>query len=165
MESKTGNLMELGPQLQKIMNRLMANNNLVNLLYYNDMDPLNQPHLTDEQKRNEVFNKLLKIIPRVGPKETANSIVTLRVASGQTVGNNKEFMTLVLSLEVFVPLTQWIVKNENLRPFLILGEISKSLKDKKIDGLGKIIGGDFSLNFLTEEIGCYEMTFRVVEYA
>lgn len=164
-KSKTRDLRELGPQLQKIVSRLMANDNLVNLLYYNDMEALSKPKLTEEQKRKEVYNKLIKIIPRVGPKETANSIVTMRVANGTTIGNNKEFMTLTISFEVFTPLTQWIVKSDNLRPFLIMGEISKSLKDKEVGGLGKLIGGDFDLNFLTEEISCYEMTFRVVDYA
>jgi len=32
---------ELGENLQKIVTRLMANDRLVNLLYYTDKDPLN----------------------------------------------------------------------------------------------------------------------------
>jgi hypothetical protein len=43
-----------------------------------------------------------------------------------------------------------------LRPFSILGEIQKSLEGKTINGLGKIEGGDFSLDFLTDEISAYE---------
>jgi hypothetical protein len=42
------NCKELGENLQKIVRRLMANDNLVNLLYYSDKDPLSQPYLTDE---------------------------------------------------------------------------------------------------------------------
>ena len=45
-----------------------------------------------------------------------------------------------------------------------MGEIQKSLCGKKINGLGKISGGDFSINFLTEEISCYEMSFDIMEY-
>jgi len=164
MTNDTRNLIELGPNLQKIVNRLMANENLMKLLYYTDKDPLSQPNLTDEQKQNEIFNKLLKVIPRVGPKDTANSIVTVRVASGHKISRNTEFMSLVLSIEVFVPLTQWIIKSDNLRPFLILGEIKKSLDNKDINGLGKIIGGDFDLNFLTDEFSCYEQTFQITQY-
>jgi hypothetical protein len=36
-----------------------------------------------------------------------------------------------------------------------MGEIQKSLNGKTINGLGKIKGGDFFLNFLTEEISAY----------
>ena len=45
-----------------------------------------------------------------------------------------------------------------------MGEIQKSLNDKKIEGLGKLTGGDFDLNFLTEEISDYEQTFSLTSY-
>jgi hypothetical protein len=49
------------------------------LLYYTDKDPYSQPDLTQEQIQKEVFEKFVKIVPRVGPKETANSIIVLKV--------------------------------------------------------------------------------------
>jgi hypothetical protein len=45
-----------------------------------------------------------------------------------------------------------------------MGEIQKSLNGKKVNGLGKISGGDFSLNYLTEEISCYEQMFSITTY-
>lgn len=45
-----------------------------------------------------------------------------------------------------------------------MGEIQKSLNGKTIDGLGKMIGGDFDLQFLTDEISCYEQTFSLTSY-
>ena len=158
------NCKEIGENLQKIVRRLMANDKLVNLLYYSDKDPLSQPYLTEEQKKKEVYEKLIKIIPRVGPKETAQSILALRVVNGSKVGTNTEFRNIKISIEVFVPLTQWIIKDTNLRPFAILGEIEESLEGKTVNGLGKMEGGDFELNFLTEEIGAYEQTFWITSY-
>ena len=158
------NCKEIGENLQKIVRRLMANDNLVNLLYYTDKDPLSQPYLTEEQKKEEVYNKLIKIIPRVGPKETAHSIIAVRVVNGSKVGANSEFRNVKISVEVFVPLTQWIIKDTNLRPFAILGEIEESLEGQTVNGLGKMEGGDFELNFLTEEIGAYEQTFWITSY-
>ena len=158
------NCREIGENLQKIVNRLMANDNLVNLLYYTDKDPLNQPHLTDEQKKREVFEKLIKIIPRIGPKEDAKSILSIRVVNGSKINSNTEYRGVKISIEIFVPLTQWIIKDTNLRPFAILGEIEESLDGKTINGLGKMQGGDFDLNFLTEEIGAYEQTFWITSY-
>ncbi len=158
------NLGELGLNLQKIMNRLMSNQNLLKLLYYTDKDPLNGADLTKEQIESLIFGKLIKIIPRVGPKETAQSIVSLRVVRGKTNIENGEFRDISLGIEVFVPLTQWLIKSDSLRPFCIMGEIQKSLCDKNVNGLGKIVGGDFSLNFLTDEISCYEMTFEIINY-
>lgn len=158
------NLEELGPNLQKIVTRLMANQNLVKLLYYNDKDPLSHADLTQEQLTKEVYEKLIKIVPRVGPKETANSLISLRIVNGPIEHENNDIRKILLAIEVFVPLTQWIMKDINLRPFKIMGEIQNSLNHKTINGLGRITGGDFSLNFLTEEISCYEMNFYFEEY-
>lgn len=158
------NCREIGENLQKIVKRLMANDNLVNLLYYTDKDPLNQPHLTEEQKQEFVFDKLIKIVPRIGPKEDAKSIVVARVVKGSKIGSNTEFRDIKIQFEVFVPLTQWYIKDTNLRPFAILGEIEEALNDKLINGLGRMRGGDFDLNYLTEELGVYEQTFWITSY-
>ena len=146
------------------MKRLMQNDNLVKLLYYTDKDPLSNENLTEEQKESEIFEKLIKIVPRIGPKETASSIIALRVITGKKNQDNSEFKDVLISVEVFVPLTQWIIKGTNLRPFAILGEIEESLDGKIIEGLGKMSGGDFELNFLTEEISSYKQEFIITSY-
>lgn len=159
------NYKELGINLQKIAKRLMANDKLMNLLYYTDKDPLSQPPLPEETKKKEIYEKLLKIIPRVGPKETSHSIIALRVVSGNTYTVNSEFKKIQISIEIIVPLTQWIIKDSNLRPFAIMGEIEESLDGKSINGLGKISGGDFEINYLTEEVGAYVQDFYITQYA
>ena len=158
------NCSDIGINLQYITKRLFANQDLLKLLYYTDKDPLNNPDLSEKQIKDEVFEKLIKIVPRVGPHETAHSIVTIRVARASGLSDNGEFKNVVIGIEVFVPLTQWIIKDSNLRPFAIMGEIQKSLNNKKIEGLGKMVGGNFDLKFLTEEISDYEMTFVITSY-
>ena len=158
------NSREIGENLQKIVSRLMANDNLVNLLYYTDKDPLSNPPLSQEQKQKEVFDKLIKIVPRVGPKETATSIIAIRVVKGSLDPTNSEFRNIRVEIETFVPLTQWYIKDSNLRPFAIMGEIEESLSGKSINGLGKMEGGDFDLNFLTDEISAYEQHFWITQY-
>jgi hypothetical protein len=157
-------LTELGPNLQKIITRLQADQKLLKLLYYTDKDPLSQDDLTTEQIKNEVFETLIKIIPRISPSETAKSIIAIRVVGGDTNNENDEFRDISISFEVFVPLTQWLIKDANLRPFCIMGRILKDLRGKTIDGLGRFTGGNFTLNFLTEEMSCYEMTFSITTY-
>ena len=158
------NCSDIGVNAQYIVKRLMANQDLLKLLYYTDKDPLGHEDLTQEQIQEEIFEKLIKIVPRVGPKETAHSIVVVRIARGRGLVANSEFKNVIISIETFVPMTQWIIKGTNLRPFAIMGEIQKSLNDKKIEGLGKLTGGDFDLNFLTEEISDYEQTFTLTSY-
>ena len=161
---KVRNCADIGINAQYIVKRLMANQNLLKLLYYTDKDPLSHEDLTQEQIQDEIFEKLIKIVPRVGPKETAHSIIAVRIARGRGLVTNSEFKNVSISIEIFVPMTQWIIKDTNLRPFAIMGEIQKSLDGKKIEGLGKLNGGDFDLNFLTEEISAYEQTFSLTSY-
>lgn len=158
------NCAEIGENLQKIIKRLMANDNLIKLLYYSDKDPLSKPNLSEEQKQKEIFEKLIKIVPRVGPKEDAKSIIAITVVKGNTNIENSEFRNVVIRAEVFVPMTQWLIKDSNLRPFAILGEIQKSLNDKSINGLGKMTGGSFEINFFSEEISCYTQYFDITSY-
>lgn len=154
------NLKDLGPVMQKILKRLMANQNLMKLLYYTDKDPLSKPDLSKEAIQTEIYNKFLRIVPRVGAAETSNAIIVLRVTNGYQNNSNTEFRSINISLETFCPLNQWVIKDENLRPFCILGEIQNSLSGKVIDQVGKLIGGDFKLNFLTDEVSDYEISFN-----
>ena len=158
------NCTDIGVNAQYIVKRLLANQNLLKLLYYTDKDPLSHDDLTQDQIQDEIFEKLVKIVPRVGPKETAHSLIAVRIARARGLASNSEFKSVNISIEVFVPMTQWIIKDTNLRPFAIMGEVQKSLNGKKIEGLGKLTGGDFSLNFLTEEISAYEQTFVLTSY-
>ena len=160
----TRNLADLGTNLQKVVTRLQSNQALLKLLYYTNKDPYSGADLTSQQIRDEIYEKLIKIVPRVGFKETSKSIVTLRIVRGTANLGNNEFRDFELDLEIFVPLTQWAIKDSNLRPFAIMGEIHKSLNNKIIDGLGKMVGGDFQINFLTDEISCYEMVYRFTSY-
>lgn len=158
------NCAEIGINLQKIVKRLASNQNLLKLLYYNDKDPLSHDDLTEEQIKKEVLEKLIKVVPRIGPKETANSIISVRVTNGRKNMENSEFRNILISVEIFVPLTQWMIKDSNLRPFAIMGEVQKSLDNKTINGMGKMVGGNFELNFLTEEISAYEQTYSLITY-
>lgn len=158
------NCAEIGENLQKIVKRLMANNELVNLLYYSDKNPLEASPLTEKQKNEEIFEKLIKVVPRVGPKENAKSILVISVMKGIPNSENSEFRNITIRIETFVPLTQWIIKDSNLRPFAIMGEVQKSLDNKTINGLGKMIGGNFELNFLSEEMSCYTQYFQIISY-
>lgn len=154
----------MGTNLQKIITRLQSNQDLLKLLYYTDKDPYSHEDLTAEEIHDNIFEKLIKIVPRVGPKETAQSLVAIRVVRGRSNQENNEFRDFEIDIEVFVPMTQWIIKDSNLRPFAIMGEIHRSLNNKTIDGLGKMTGGDFQVNFLTDEISCYEMVYYITSY-
>lgn len=157
------NLSEIGENAQKIVKRLMSNQDLVKLLYYTDKDPLSHDDFTPEELKTKIYQKVIKIIPRIGPKEGAESIITINIVGGNQNENN-EFKNIGVNIEVLVPLTQWFIKDDNLRPFKIMGEVQKSLNGKTINGLGKMTGGDFALNYISDEVIDYIQYFTITSY-
>ena len=158
------NCAELGENLQKIVKRLLANDELIKLLYYEQDDPMGQSALSAEEKEQEVFEKLIKTVPRVGTKDTAKSVIVVYVQKAGKLSGNKEFKNVRILVDVIVPLTQWYIRDTNFRPFAILGQVQSSLDDKTINGLGKISGGDFELNFITDDVICYQQVYEITEY-
>jgi len=148
---------DLGKNLRKIYTRLEANEELCKLLYYTDKDPLSQPALEDP---SILFEKEIRIIPRVGSIELERSKIVLVVTYGK-LNENHWYSDISLKFGVYTTLTQWIIKDENLRPFLIIDNIIKSLDGKKIEGLGTMMGGEFALSLLTEEVSCYDIYFNI----
>ena len=164
MDNKVRNCREIGVCLQNIVNRLMANDNLVNLLYYQDKDPLAQTHLTDNQKKTEIFNKRIRLVPKIPPQEEAQSTISVLATSGHRLSENQEFTDITILVEVFVPITQWIIKNSNLRPYAILGEVQDSLNNKVVNGLGRMTGGDFDYDFTSDEMTAFIQEFHIYNY-
>lgn len=156
------NCEELGVNLQKIVNRLLANEDLLKLLYYTDQDPLNPQKAVPNKM--EVFEEYLKVTPRVGTKDSPHSEVIIYIWRAGKLPGNKEFKNVQIKVDVIVPLTQWAIMDTNFRMFAILGRIQESLDGKTINGLGKIEGGNFELNYGTDEIICYQQTFELTEY-
>ena len=60
-----------------------------------------------------------------------------------------------------MPLSEWILNDINLRPFLIMTEIEKSLKNKKIESIGTIDYSGFELELVTDIMSCYRMSFSI----
>ena len=158
------NCQELGINLQKICSRLLANDELVKLLYYTNIDPLAQTNLSEEDKKTKIFNDLICIIPNVGTREDSKAVIAVYIPKASGISSNSEYKTVTIAIDIFVPMTQWIIKDSNLRPFAIMGEIQKSLNGKVINGLGKIKGGDFDLVLLTDEMSGYRQIFSITEY-
>jgi hypothetical protein len=52
---------------------------LVRLLYNTDENPLGHPALDREEKEKQIFEKLIKTVPRVGTKDTEKSVVVVYV--------------------------------------------------------------------------------------
>lgn len=155
---------ELGINLQKIVGRLLANDNLVKLLYYENQDPLGSTNLTTKEKQELIYEKLIKVTPRVTEDDKDKTVLVVYVSKGTKNEYNSEFVVINFIVDIFVPLDKWKIKDTNLRPFAILGEVQNALEGKTINGLGQISGGDFELTNLSEKTSVYSQVFSITQY-
>jgi len=153
------NSSELGTNLLKIVTKLSQNKRLLRLLKYTDNNPFSQDK--EEVDPSIALDKNLKVVPLVNEhSDDTESTVVVMYNSG-TVMENKEFKDIALDVLVYVPLTEWKLNDINLRPFLIMTEIEKELKGKRVESLGKIEYEGFSLQLVTDIMSCYRMEFYI----
>lgn len=151
---------ELGVNLQKIALRLVRNQNLCKYLKYTDDNPLNNPDFEDPIR--EILHQNIKIVPLVNvDSNTTESTVLIIYDNAPVNETNTEFKEVTLIVMVYVPLREWQLNDINLRPFLIMSEIEKSLKNKRIEGLGRLNYKGWESKLITDNMSCFHMVFKI----
>ena len=152
------NSQELGNNLFRIAKRLLDNQELCRLLVNSDKNPLNTP-VEDTFK---LLNKNIKVVPKIDEEEfDSDSKLALVFPSGNLNSENEEFKNIEFHALVYTTLDTWVVNSENLRPFMIMSEIEKSLKNKRMNGIGVMRYKGFESTTLTDKVSCYQMVFTI----
>jgi len=153
---------ELSTILKNIVTRLLANQDLCKLLYYNDTNPLGHADIANTKT---LLNKEVRITPKVGPQETTKSKIVLLWTEGVKNLTNNEISDLVLKIYVYTPFTEWVIEGDELRIFLILSKIEKTLHGKEVSGLGRLLSLGFYMDMTTDELCAYRMEFKIDVYS
>ena len=152
----------LGSNLQTIAKKLGSNQRLLRYLYYQDAEPLspNKPNVTLKQ----VMHDQIRIVPLIEHKDDSTSILSIRVGKISPDDFNPSFAKVYFDIESFIPVTKWIIKDDNVRSLAIVQEVVSTLVGTEIEGLGTIVWESTSLNFLTEEMSAYSSLFSFTEF-
>lgn len=161
MESQVNYGQELGQNLQKILKKLLKNQNLCKLLINTDLDPLNSVLHPDIKNTDELLGKNIRYIPLITTEdETSTSKIVVIFESG-TPTSNQDFEYLTMQIFVYCPFKEWQISGDSIRPFAIMSEIRKTLQDRRINGLGEIKYKGFDIASLTTQMGSYMMRFTI----
>ncbi len=162
LESKVTYGQEHGQNLIRIAKRLLQNQDLLKLLVNTDLDPLNPKKHPEKIDGLKLLNKNIKVVPLLDAESlTTESKIVIFYEEGRVNGVNSDNENMSLIISVYCPFEEWQITGNNLRPFAIMSEIRKSLQDRRINGLGEIRYGGFSLSTLTDEMGCHAMSFYI----
>ena len=106
-----------------ITGRIMANETILKLLYFNSSDCLNNKDLViTPEIIGEVVKENLKIVPSLKVPKNKGSYIIITFDSFSENSHNPEFMNNVILMDVLCPEDTWIMDSYMMRPFKIMKE-------------------------------------------
>lgn len=141
-----------------IVNKMIQNERLKKLLYYDTVDALDRPKLTQAQTL-EVLQKNIKIVPKLVLDKTLLSYIVITFDNFAPTGN-PQFRDNTISIDIVCHFDVWQLGDFKLRPFKIAGEIDSMLNESKLSGIGrlKFMTGNFTV--LNEDYGVLSLLFE-----
>lgn len=149
---------ELSTVLKNVTARLLSDQELCKLLYYNDYDPLSHQ---DFPTTSFLLNDRIRFTPTVKPDEESKCSIVMVIAGGNISIQNQDYRDVYLHLFIYVPYNEWVISGDELRPFLIMSKVESLLKGKEIGGFGRLQSEEFELALSTEVVAGYRMAFKI----
>ena len=145
-----------------ITGRIMANETILKLLYFNSSDCLSNKNLViTPEIIGEVVKDNLRIVPSVKVPENKGSYIIITFDSFTENPHNPEFMNNVVLMDVLCPEDTWMMDSYMMRPFRIMHELQHLFNDRPLNGIGKVCFLGANLLNLGDYSG-YQMTFSVI---
>lgn len=133
--------LSIDKDMSLICNMIMKNERLQKLLYYTTPTALDQPSLTDEQ-RSELFGKNVRIVPKLTIDGTVLNYIVVGFDDFSPSANT-EFRDNLITFDIICHYDQWPLKDFQLRPYRIAGELDSMLNHQRLTGIGELefLGG------------------------
>ena len=145
-----------------ITGRIVANETILKLLYFNSSDCLsNEDLVITPEIIGEVVKDNLRIVPSVKVPENKGSYIIITFDSFTENPHNPEFMNNLVLMDVLCPEDTWMMDSYMMRPFKIMHELQRMFHDKPLNGIGKVFFLGANLLNLGDYVG-YQMAFSVI---
>lgn len=126
-----------------IINKILQNERLQKLLYWNHRDALTRRKLTEEEKFS-LLGKQIKLVPKI--YIDPEMLVYIIVSFGNFIPNatNPEFRDNTIAFHIICHFDQWLLNDMQLRPYKIAAELDTIFNEAKLTGIGKLqfLGAD-----------------------
>lgn len=118
-----------------IIDKIMGNARLKKLLYYDSADALAKSPLTQEQEW-ELLDNNIKIIPKIRIANPAKNYIVISFDNFINNPTNPEFRDNDIIFDIVCHIDTWRLKDFQLRPYKIAGELDYMLNQKRLTGIG-----------------------------
>ena len=120
--------------MELIVNKMIKDERLKRLLYYNTKDALDKPNITSDQTI-ELFGKNIKTVPKLYVDGSVLNYIIISFDSF-TPSGNPEFRDNMIEFDIICHFNQWQLKDFALRPYKIAAEIDTLFNGQKLTGIG-----------------------------
>ena len=153
--------LSINKDLDIITNRILKNDRLQKLLYYNVVNPLDQPNLTEDQQL-ELLERNIKIVPKLYIDGSVMNYIIISFDNFIPNATNPEFRDNTISFDIICHFDQWQLKDFNLRPYRIAAELDTLFNDTRLTGIGKLDFVGCSQILLNEEFAGISIVYAAV---
>lgn len=129
--------LSIDKDLNIITNRILKNKRLQKLLYYTVPNALDLKELNEDQQL-ELLQKNIKIVPKLYIDGSVLNYIIISFDNFMPNGSNPEFRDNLISFDIICHFDQWQMKDFNLRPYRIAGELDSIFNDTHLTGIGKL---------------------------
>lgn len=153
----------MGNNLFKILNKLVGNQRVCRLLKYQSTQPFDES--LEDVDGIDLINKQLVIVPKIPENDDIEYSYVVVVFDKYIINpNNDDFKLCTLRFEIVCPYEEWLLDENNLRPYLIMQEIDTMFNQQRIDGIGKLQFSHSAPLTLSPHLGGYSMYYTVNEF-
>lgn len=140
--NEENNFLAVAQDWKKITQKILENDKLLKLIYYNSPDALEKENLTNEEKQG-LINKNILSYPFIPDNTDVENYIQILFDNFLPNEENPEYIDNTISITIFCNRQNWVLTNWRMRLYSMANEVMNLLNKKKLTGIGitNFIGG------------------------
>lgn len=126
--------LSVNKDMRLLVDKILSNQRLKKLLYYQVKDPLSKPNLTEKETLS-LFGNQIKMVPKL---YVDGELLTYMIISFDNFieSANPQFRDNVIEFDIICHFESWQLEDFDLRPYRIAAELDSMLDKQKLTGIG-----------------------------
>lgn len=160
-EFPKSSFLSLEKDLGIIVKKLLENNKLKKLLFYQDKNCLLLDDLSVKDSLS-LINNQIKIVPKIEIDTNLFTYIVINFNNFIPNKNNSEFRDNSLYFDIFCHFDSWHLSDFELRPYKIGGEIDAMLNGAKLTGIGTLEFVSGEQVVINEDYACVSLQYKII---
>lgn len=119
-----------------IVNKIISNQRLLKLLFYNSSDALKRKDIEDKDII-KILDENIKLVPQIQIGDEVKSYLVITFDDFSPNATNSEFRNNLLIFDIICHTDLWNLQDFQMRPYKIAGELDSMFEKKKLSGIGR----------------------------